>query len=634
MAIDTAQKRFSMMNPSCPWRGPMVVADGGGVDEEEQISFLYYYGGLGWASAAAGGPINAGAIVVLLPGQAGAAGDRAVQTGHITLSVATPATSHTPHDLNVSLLKPPLPGGDFVFVSGVRTPAELEGKISEGVGAEWFEKIHVFPRSVVLDVVLSTLNVAMEVYNADRKLSHDWDAFTNNVDNGVSITDLPTFSFTMAPQHGDDLNLEITPNGPSQIAGTLDFQFDFPTDPTTISIPVSGDRIILFQFQPERPMTERLRFLTDVLEHLDGTEQRISLRKNPRQELEMNILLEDGPTRALFDFLMFEWQPRVFALPMWHEATRLTSAVLVGASTVNVEETTFRDFRVGSSAVIFDPENPTVFDALVILSKTPTSITFTSVTSNAYAEGISVYPMRQAIMSGRINGRRSPVNLQQMTVRMRVLDNDSDLADVTAFDSFGGKVLLDDLNLIEGSQSAGHVREVHGVDGGVGAFLQKSLWDRSKRTQSKGFLTKDPQELWEMRQLLHALRGRQTSFYLPTGYKDLELADTATSGSVLGTITNVGYDRYVQARQPNNIIRVELTDGTVFTRTIVDSDPIDLTTEQITIDSGWPQTFTAAQVERIDIFEKVRFTTDNVEIRHLKGDGEATIVIPTRTVVD
>lgn len=44
MALDTAQKRMSAMNPACPWRGPLVDAtESGGfsVGNRQAAAFMY-----------------------------------------------------------------------------------------------------------------------------------------------------------------------------------------------------------------------------------------------------------------------------------------------------------------------------------------------------------------------------------------------------------------------------------------------------------------------------------------------------------------------------------------------------------------------------------------------------------------
>ena len=50
MAIDSAAKRFSMMNLSCPWRGVMVIPSGS-VSAGPRAAFLYFYSGVVWTIA-------------------------------------------------------------------------------------------------------------------------------------------------------------------------------------------------------------------------------------------------------------------------------------------------------------------------------------------------------------------------------------------------------------------------------------------------------------------------------------------------------------------------------------------------------------------------------------------------------
>lgn len=54
MAIDSAQKRFSMMNLSMPWQNPVTFTDTvSGVDQAERQSFLFQYSGIAWGAVAA-----------------------------------------------------------------------------------------------------------------------------------------------------------------------------------------------------------------------------------------------------------------------------------------------------------------------------------------------------------------------------------------------------------------------------------------------------------------------------------------------------------------------------------------------------------------------------------------------------
>ena len=46
MALDSVQKRMSALNPSCPWRGPLVDAAEAGFTEGNRAAAAFMYSGL------------------------------------------------------------------------------------------------------------------------------------------------------------------------------------------------------------------------------------------------------------------------------------------------------------------------------------------------------------------------------------------------------------------------------------------------------------------------------------------------------------------------------------------------------------------------------------------------------------
>jgi len=504
--------------------------------------------------------------------------------------------------------------------------------VTEDIGDVWFDIIHILPRSIVLGNILTTVTQQIDIYNAFLYEPHDLQAFINNAGVGTSITDLPTLPFTIPPQESLLLTLQVTPDGAPTINTTLDFDTD---EPYLLQIPIQGTRIVMFPFEPETPLIERLQFLTDVFIHKDGTEQRVSLRKAPRQVFDMKLRREDGVERQRVDFLLFDWQSRVFGLPMWHEPTLLTGDVTAGATSINVQDTTLSDFRVGGLAIIYESE--TKFDALEVTAVGPTSISFNTPVTQDYsaAAGIRVMPLRTAITSQPAKESKYAVNLCDFDLTMRVLDNDVDLSDLTGWPTYNSKILLSDANAITGTLDGLIERELTVFDGsGGGKFSQVSTWNRARHSSAKTFVSTTRSRLWAIRKLLHALRGRQVSFYLPTFTKDITLASLYLSGSSALAIVNVGYSRYAKQRTPKVDIRIILNDGTIFTRTVTASSEVDANTEQLTLSSVIAQNIAPADVARIEFLEKVRIDSDEIVIEHRSANGEANIGFPVRGVLE
>jgi hypothetical protein len=440
-------------------------------------------------------------------------------------------------------------------------PAVLEPTSS---GDTWYEIIHVFPSLIEFGNILTTVTQTLTIYNADRFSSHSLDSFVNNVGNGTSITDLPSLPLTIEIQSGFELTLEVTPDGPPTIDGTIDFVFDL----YTVEVTLTGNRIVVYPFEPESPIGETLEDNTDVLTKKDGTEQRIALRKNPRQSLSMTVFREEGPELSRHDILMFEWQSRVFGVPLWVEQTFLTAAAEAGDTVLQVSDTAFADYRVGSLAIVRSSEIS--FEALTVASFDATTVTLASPLLGDYAAGSLVMPTRTAIVRSPIGGTRYAVNAAERTVEFSVLDNDvgssfASAADFTLNDPsspLDGQIVLSGPNIIpQSTLSESFNKATVFFDNGTGKFSQSSTVEYNSRSYPYTFLTRNRQTLYAVRRLLHALRGRQKIFYVPTAFRDLRIAQPVTSGSSGIVIENIGYNRFAQQRGRYIYGRILLTDG-------------------------------------------------------------------------
>jgi hypothetical protein len=525
------------------------------------------------------------------------------------------------------------PGQTALLTNNAPTPAPVfaafDTVLPAGMGDNWFNRLHILPRSLILGNILTTITRQLDIYNAFLFEAHDLQAFINNAGVGTSITDLPTLPYTIPPQESLLLTLEVTPDGAPTINTTLDFDID---EPYLLQIPIQGTRIVMFPFEPEAPLRERLLFLTDVLEAKDGTEQRVSLRLAPRQEFDLKLLREDGPERQKIDFLMFDWQSRVFGLPIWTEPAYVTSPITAGQTSVNVDDTTLADFRADGLAIVYESEDK--FDALEVQSVGPTTVNFKTPIQNNYATGVRVMPLRTAITSQPAREKKYAVNLAEFNITMRVLDNTVDLSSTSGWPTYNSKVLLSDPNAIETTLDGDINRQITVFDSSAGRFSQNSTWNRARHGSAKTFITRTRSALWSVRRLLHALRGSQVSFYLPTFTKDITLSTTYLSGASALTIVNVGYTRYAKQRTPKVDIRIILNDGTIFNRTITNSAEIDPLTEQLTLSSTISQNIAPSDIARIEFLEKVRIDNEEITIEHRSSNGEAKIGFPVRVVLE
>lgn len=515
-----------------------------------------------------------------------------------------------------------------------------------GIGFDWFERIHVNPQRLDLGNVVSNITQFLELYNAYRINDRDWTAFVNNAGAGISIANLPTFPKAIANQTSFNVEVQISPQGPPTIDGTLDFTFDV----TAVSVPITGTRIILFGLPPgDGVITEKLSWLTDIMKASDGTEQRLSTRLFPRQEIGYSALASRDIDRNELNAFLFDWHSRVFGVPLWWDAREVDQDVAINDAVIHVATTQWADFRVGGLAVIiaFDEEGNRTADTLEIsaVNVSPSTVEFTSGTASAYTAGRALLvPVVPGVLNTTIPKTRFPTTQQITTVSFTSLDNDNTslTADASAFEDFGGKVVIDDANCMDNQLRESFTKKITRIDGDTGEILQVSTEDRSTPTTQKRWNVDEAQRLWEIKQLLYAIRGQQVSFLLPTFNKDMEpVAVVGVGGSTLD-IVNIGYTQFIKNREPYRQIAVIFKDDANLTIPspvpggspplwvpgqkflffdILSSTDLTPDVERLSLFPASAVGFAPSDVERVEFIVKSRFNSDSIQLTHRWTDA-------------
>lgn len=504
-------------------------------------------------------------------------------------------------------------------------PETFRGKaVDQSSGLyDFFEDFHVLPREFDLGNVLSDQTYTVEVFSAFRRQTQQWTSFTNGAGVGVDLNGAPTLPASTPPLTGYTMSLQVSATGPAFVEATLDFGFSNGT----AFVPISLQRIVLFAQRPVFPLRERLSFLTNIIRRADGTEQRIALRYAPRKSLLYLFYTQSISQRQRIENLLFDWQARTFGVPLWHDETVLTAAATAGDTSLTVESTDQRDFRVGSLVAVFVSDEE--FDVVEVASLTSTTIQLASGILGTYSAGAFVIPLETCRITQAIRAERYPVNASLVQVPFESIDNKENLADTSAFATFNSKVLI-----VENAMRGGTVGEefespVIIIDSETGTLEFLPTFEAHRRASPLTLRAEGRSGVWALRRLLYALRGRQVSFYLARSTDDLQPVANLTSGQNTLDVAHVGYAQFVRHRQPKNIIRVSFTSGaTPLLRTITASTAVSSTVEQLTLDANWPATYTPSQVSRIEYVELVRLDEDDIEIEY----GQSGLVARASTV--
>ncbi len=526
--------------------------------------------------------------------------------------------------------------GGAVLEAGEQNPARFRKKFSGscdgGIGDVFFDKIYVLPRSIDAGIIISDQVYNIDIYSSYRTQTVNWTAYSD-VALGVGAdisTPVPPASIPFPPQSGAQRVLTLDDIGPPKIDGDIIFTFDVGG----ATIPVTGSRSQLLPYEPENDLTEDLLFLTNILEGRSGLEQRVALRAQPRSVLKYQVLVDDIDMQKLENQL-FDGQNRAFGLPRWHEATQSTAAVIPTDTTISIHTTDYADFRADGLAVMWvDAFN---FEVLQIATVNPTTLVFNSPFQSSFPAGTRVMPVSTVILGKGIQSSRHRQGLTAMDFIGTVLDNSADHADTSAYSTYNSKVFLDDTNfllaeLLNESFTAQR-RQLDNRTGSPEIFSDQAV---SRRTSSKGFITVDRQSAWQVRQLLHALKGKQTSFYMPSFKNDFVATGSVTSAGTSVDVTDVQYSTLVQQRQPRDIIRIVLKDGTVSDPKVVTGSTIPTPgTDRISISPDtWGVDAAPADIERIEYVHKVRLDSDKISMRFRHSNGNMRVGIQTKEVLD
>jgi len=360
---------------------------------------------------------------------------------------------------------------------------------------------------------------------------------------------------------------------------------------------------------PTSPTLERLEWLTDVLPHFDGSEQRRGLRQAPRRFLEFDFVLSGAARRAIENALHGQ-QPAEWRVPFWPDAQPLASAVSAAATAIAID-TTDRDFRVGGEVAI-------VVDALsyevgTIEAKTDTELTLADGLVAGWPAGAMVVPILPAVLPDQQPLRRFTGDTSYGRVRWEVV-GPNDWTAATEATTHRSVPVLTLVPQWSDDVDQEYRRALSRVDGGTGRFFIDDQAGGPHLLQSHRWLLYGRAEIEAFRGWLYARQGRLKAFWLPTWALDLKVVATINSAATTIDVEHCGYTDNVAQAIGRRDIRIETVAGTVYYRRITASTEISASVERLTISSALGATLAAAEILAVSFMAPARLEADAVEL--------------------
>ncbi len=259
-----------------------------------------------------------------------------------------------------------------------------------------------------------------------------------------------------------------------------------------------------------RKDTERLEWLTDVLESHGGSEQRIRLRNVPRRSFELQIDLAGHEVRVL-ETLLHAWAARVFAVPVWADRTALAAPVSLGSTAVTVSDAAHADYHAGGLVAFWlDNQHHEVGE---ILSLAGNALTLKQPLSRPWPAGTSVFPARFARIDGDAVVAHPTDALASTRIRFRVEDATAVPAIDAATVYQGYRELEWSPNRIEDLTDTWR-RKLAILDYGTGPVTLDDLSGQPVVGKRLQFTFRDRATIQAFRAWLHARQGRAVPFWL------------------------------------------------------------------------------------------------------------------------
>lgn len=531
-------------------------------------------------------------------------------------------------------------------------------------GDLFFERMHVFPASENVGTILATVTSHFQYLNAYTNTAQ---TLTNIVTSGLGVAGTtiedsttsaaPVFPILLNGMVSRLFNFSVLGTGDATIEIDFDFSMLDPAVPTP-TFKVVGSRAVMFPFIPQRPLTETIDFLTNVIEAYDGTEQRISTRTQGRQIFDMKYFLEsDDPAPSGADkfataqALIVGMGGNPLGVGMWHQARKLTADVAIGATSANLV-TSDIDFRVGGYAVLFSDWNDN--EILSIQSVTPTSVSFVSPTEKDFVVGDYLVPMQLCVADDGVKFSQHKNNLATVTAKWTSTETTGDLAAYASLysrtwappgASYSAIPIVEDHNILTGSELKESVTlDFTAFDPGTGGI------DYSRRKLAP---VPETQKRWEidgrdamadtmaLRKFIYWARGKLKTFWFPSNRQDFRVSDDLTVGSNILKVYGSGYSTRVGPNAPYDHIRVTYVPGTAAHTASPDGTLHKITNavqpdsaipeEELTLTndsgSGWSANTPKEDIQQICFLFKTRFKKDSAQIKH-EGQGRTSLTMP------
>lgn len=390
-----------------------------------------------------------------------------------------------------------------------------------------------------------------------------------------------------------------------------------------LDIPASTDEALpVFSTLPNwaSGITERISYLTDILESETAREQPRALRYHPRRSIDADFMRKDAG-RARLDAFLTGIGRREFLMPLWHEQFRIQTAMTTGSTTVAfpAQSLALREFQVGDK-VFVNNGDPEVFEVLTVASLDYDAdiLTWDATPSQGWPVGTRIIPMRRACIADSTQLSAPVDRVGRGGIRFELVDPEY------RFGASWGRcspVWHFPINRADDITFA-YDRKSYTLDNTVGPVEYAEPGDRALITMRSALILRGRSNVVTFRRFIDMAAGRAGRFYMPTRMSDILPVGSSIGGTTIDA-QPAGFTEFIQTVQDARvIIAVVFNDGSPnFYRRITDVVRVG-SVERFTLEVALPAV-SVDRIERLQFMVPSRFDQDTFEFSHLVDESAA-----------
>jgi hypothetical protein len=459
--------------------------------------------------------------------------------------------------------------------------------------------------------VVTIVNVTAPVINVDVTPITVDEGGTINLDFTVdNFTGAPTTSIGAITGNYTVTVQNVSSENPSfSIVLTAN---DGVNPPATQAIPVTvlAPTVVpkLWPFIPQYNATETLEWSTEIL-RARGKEQRIARRSQPRHRFSYEYHF-DPYTGDAATQLARKYGHESVSVPLWTDGKSI--GLVSSGDTTLAFDTTQARFVVGGQVFLLSAND--AFEVAEIAAINTGSLELATQVVNTYPDAY-VTPVMQGHFAAAFRMQK-PAGEYNVAFVEFITD---DLYEVNAthnYPAYRGRFVWTVRSEAEAHQESIQ-RENTDNSSTAGKLFFSPDYNYSVAASSVKTHLHDYSELWEFREFIHSLKGRQKSFYLPRYVRDFKPFSTILSGDSFITIQA---NQYV-ADDYTGDIAILLKDGSQIYKEVTGWTPIDATSYQMDLSEAVGTNIDLNEIEMITQMPLVRLNTDKIKFTRTNGGG-------------